>query len=195
MRIGLISDTHVPAATYEIPYQVARAFAGVDLILHAGDIYAPFALDWLERIAPVYAVLGGSVDRMDGDPRMAERHLLTLEGVSLGLIHMLTLPGLLAEVFPGTIGQLFPHHQSVRKAVQHVFNHPVDVVVFGDTHYETLEWHDGVLFVNPGSPTLPRQMRRLGHVALLDIDNGRVEGRIVDLNEYTVAGMPEARWI
>ena len=53
MRLGLISDTHIPEVTKELPPQIAKALQGVDLILHAGDVYAPFVLDELERIAPV----------------------------------------------------------------------------------------------------------------------------------------------
>ena len=39
MRIGLISDTHIPSVPGEIPPQVKEIFQGVDLIFHAGDIY------------------------------------------------------------------------------------------------------------------------------------------------------------
>lgn len=53
MKIGLISDTHIPQYSKEPPPQVARAFQGVDLILHAGDIFTPSCIEWLERIAPV----------------------------------------------------------------------------------------------------------------------------------------------
>ncbi len=42
MRIGLLSDTHVPEVEKELPPQVTKAFQGVDLILHTGDIFAPF---------------------------------------------------------------------------------------------------------------------------------------------------------
>jgi hypothetical protein len=31
----------------------------------------------------------------------------------------------------------------------------LDVLVFGHTHRQFLKWEDGVLFVNPGSPTDP----------------------------------------
>ena len=40
MRIGLLSDTRIPGIAKEVPPQVARAFEGVDLILHAGGIQA-----------------------------------------------------------------------------------------------------------------------------------------------------------
>jgi hypothetical protein len=56
MRVGVISDTHNPSVGDEPPPEVVSAFDGVDVIIHAGDIYQPSCLDWPEKIAPVYAV-------------------------------------------------------------------------------------------------------------------------------------------
>jgi len=58
MRIGLLSDTHIPEVTRVLPHEVTQAFHDVDLILHAGDIYDPTVLDELERIAPILASEG-----------------------------------------------------------------------------------------------------------------------------------------
>ena len=58
MRIGLISDTHIPEAGKEIWPEIRSAFAGVDLILHGGDITVGRVLDDLETIAPVLAAQG-----------------------------------------------------------------------------------------------------------------------------------------
>ena len=58
MRIGLISDTHIPLVAQELPPQVMDVFRGVDLILHAGDIYAPSVIEELERIAPIFIAEG-----------------------------------------------------------------------------------------------------------------------------------------
>ena len=65
MLIGLISDTHVrlpgtrvqlsTLTTEELPIQIKDAFKGVELILHAGDVYSIEVLDMLETIAPVVA--------------------------------------------------------------------------------------------------------------------------------------------
>ena len=63
MRIGLISDTHIPDAAKALPPQVKEAFRDVDLIMHAGDLYEVSVLDELESIAPVLAALGDD----DGD--------------------------------------------------------------------------------------------------------------------------------
>ena len=54
MKIGLISDTHIPVATDRLWPEIYRAFEGVDLIRHGDAV--PDVIDWLEEIAPVMAV-------------------------------------------------------------------------------------------------------------------------------------------
>ena len=58
MRIGLISDTHIPDIEKKIPFEIMHSFRGVDLILHAGDVYSPSVLDDLDCIAPVLVARG-----------------------------------------------------------------------------------------------------------------------------------------
>ena len=89
MRIGLISDTHLPSSIREPWPEVAAAFHGVDLILHAGDIVTSRILDWLEDIAPVLAAMGNNDFGLD-DHRVKAVHTLDVEGWRLGLIHDVT---------------------------------------------------------------------------------------------------------
>ena len=70
MRVGIISDTHNPSVGAEPPPEVAIAFRSVDVILHAGDIYVPACLDWLEKLAPVYAVELEADAQFKGDSRV-----------------------------------------------------------------------------------------------------------------------------
>ena len=56
--IGVISDTHGL-----LHAEVERAFEGVELILHAGDIGSAEVLDGLRAIAPVVAVRGNNDSR------------------------------------------------------------------------------------------------------------------------------------
>ena len=58
IRIGLISDTHIPESGPELPPQVYQAFEDVDLILHGGDLHVIQVLDWLEQLAPALASRG-----------------------------------------------------------------------------------------------------------------------------------------
>ncbi|MSQ13131.1 MAG: metallophosphoesterase [Dehalococcoidia bacterium] len=181
MKIGLISDTHMPGAMPEMPPQLARAFAGVDLILHAGDIYGASCLDWLQRIAPVLAVEVYSGSYWSGDPRVVVgQRVLSVEGYAVGLTHMLTLPGMRDEMFPGAAARDFSS-ASLPDALCEAFGKPVDIVVFGDTHYDLVEEHQGVLLVNPGSATLPKHMRRLGTVAVLELTWRGRSAQVVDL--------------
>ena len=191
MRIGLISDTRVPGGATGVPPEVIRSFEGVDLILHAGGIHIPEVLDWLEQIAPVKAVgriHGGQAERptpltleSEGDPRVAEQRVLQLEGHTIGMVNNLELDGFNDDILPGVIGSTRLLDRPLPKIVEEFFGTPVDIVVFGRTLYPMVEEHQGVLFINPGSPSLPRNLVRLGHVALLDLTPEGREAKIIDL--------------
>lgn len=185
MRIGVISDTHIPGGAAEVPDGVFRAFEGVELILHAGNIFEPTTLDRLEGIAPVKA--SGSVARDHrcwDDPRVAEKQVLEVEGHTIGMIHDLVVPGWSGDVYPGTIAA-FLSHISLPQAMEKVFGRPVDIVVFGHSCVVTVEEHDGVLVINPGSPTLRNQTRRIGNVAVMELTRGSREVKSVDLADLT----------
>ncbi len=161
MKLGLISDTHIPTVAKEIPKEVETAFRGVDMVLHAGDIQVGRALDWLERIAPVYAAEGNNDDGLV-DPRIKPVHILEVEGLKVGVVHVFNYPELPLDRF---------------------FSSNVDVVVYGDTHVPEVVTENGFLRVNPGSPTAPgpNMYIGLGHVAILEIKDGKAEAWIVEL--------------
>jgi putative phosphoesterase len=184
VKIGVISDTHIPAAGKEPPVEVISAFEGVDLILHAGHAYVPSCIEWLEQIAPVEASeswVEGSGESLTRNGRVLT---LDLEGHAVGMAHELILRSLGEDVLPGEIGRSFPRDESLPAALEEIFGRPVDVVVFGYTHDAMVEEHDGILFVNPGSPSLVRQQVKLGTVAILELGPGTREARVVDLAEY-----------
>lgn len=186
MKIGLISDTHIPGGAMEVPPEVVRALEGVELILHAGNIYTAASLDWLERIAPVKAA--GSADRDHqywSDPRVAEKQVLEVEGHTLGVIHELEVPGIGGRVYPGTIATYYPDSSSLSLDMEKIFGREVSIVVYGHTHEVLAEEHNGVLLINPGSPTLRNQLRKLGNVAVLELTRGGREAKIVDLADFS----------
>lgn len=169
--IGLISDTHIPRDAKMLPPHVKEAFQGVDLIIHAGDIYDPVVLDELERIAPVMAARGNGDEDLPQDPRVKDNHTLDIAGVSLGITHGLGYPR---------------SAEDCDRTMQRVFGRRVDVIVVGDTHVPMVEMFDGTCMVNPGSPTLPRNLFELGTVGLLKVVGGTVEARIVRLDEFPI---------
>ena len=172
MRIGPLADTHIPVAEKELPAEVTKAFRGVDLVLHAGDIYDQSVLDDLERIAPVFAARGDD-DHLNSltDERVKDKHVLKLGGKTLWLVHdrayHLSYPW-----SPWWRGRISPELDK--------YDNP-DIVVFGHEHRIVVQYVDSVLFVSPGSPTFLSYRRGLGTIGILDINSGRTDVRIVQL--------------
>ncbi len=178
MRIGLISDTHIPEACDHLPAQVFEVFRGVDLVMHAGDVYVNRVLDELAKIAPVIAALGNGDEGLDGhlfkletDARVKVAHLLEIEGVRIGLAHALPTPDETSE-------------RVFMNAMRSHFGGAVDVLVMGHSHLEGVVRFGETLVVNPGSATLPRNLVNVpGTVAILEIaPGGRVSADIITLS-------------
>ncbi|MCB1744928.1 MAG: YfcE family phosphodiesterase [Gammaproteobacteria bacterium] len=176
MRIGIISDTHLPSLIRrpdELGPQLGELLQDVDLILHGGDVTAPSVVEWCEQFAPTLIARGNN-DLFE-HPNMQDRHILEIEGLRIGLVHQLRpesrpMAALLAD---GLAGE------------------QVDVLIAGDTHVERLEFRDEVLFMNPGSPTLPHHKAyRLGTVGILDVSGAQVRSEIVVLGHSEGAPNP-----
>ena len=187
MKIGVVSDTHNPNAGAEPPPEVAIALQGVDLILHAGDIYLPSCLDWLERIAPVYAVEMEADAHFKADSRVVNKsRVLHFEGHTIGLIHDLLVPGMDQEITGySPLSKHFPRDADLSTALETVFDAAVDIVIFGHTHYAVVEEFQGILMVNPGSPSLPKQLRRLGQVAVLELEPAYKRAEVLELSKFS----------
>lgn len=181
MKIGLISDTHIPSAGPEPPQEVLKAFEGVDLILHAGHVNVASCLEWLGQLAPVRSTESWLEGTGETPTRNGRVEVLELEGHTVGMAHELILRSLGDDVLPGSIGRSPRVRDSLAASLQEIFGKPVDVVVFGYTHEAMVERHDGVLLVNPGSPSLVRQQVKLGTVAILELGAGKCEAQIIDL--------------
>lgn len=162
MRIGVLSDSHWRCGK---PHPlVADIFAGVDLILHAGDVGDSELLDYLRTIAPVDHV-AGNCDSSFEALRWPRRRVIQVEKITIGLIH--------GDGAGGT---------TPRRARQAFIEQPVDVVVFGHSHQPLCEvGSDGVLLFNPGSTSLPRGQVRRGSCGLLTVIGKEVTGEIIYL--------------
>jgi putative phosphoesterase len=134
--VGLISDTHGLVRP-----EALAALAGVDLIVHAGDIGGPAVLEALRGIAPVVAVRGNN-DREAWAASLPDIAKTEIGGVRLCVVHDLN------EL------RLEPRRDDI------------DVVVHGHSHRPSVAHRDRVLIVNPGSAgprrfTLPIAVARL----------------------------------
>jgi len=156
MKIVIISDTHglLRAEVFEV-------FAGVEHILHGGDVGDPEILDELAAIAPVTAVWG-NVDGFDVRERTTEIAEVELAGARIVVLHGMQL------------GSPTPEKAAVA--------HPeAALVVFGHSHKPVVKQVGSVLAVNPGSAGRPR-FRDPVTVALAEIGDGKVTARLVELD-------------
>ena len=133
MKIGVLSDTHVPVAAPVLPLAVFDLFAGVDLILHAGDIVDLSVLDELSALAPVEAV-AGNVDDHEVQVRLPSKKVLSLGKFTIGLIHGKYRLDVQQEMIRREFGG-------------------VDCIVYGHSHRPFWGRVGDVLMLNPGSPT------------------------------------------
>ncbi len=189
VRIGLISDTHIPEARDELWPQVFDVFQGVDAILHAGDNHELFILDQLADIAPLWAARGNGEDGSGGrpiqpdHPRLRESWLLDIAGLKIGITHDVPIPE-------------YPPHLTLERAMQRYFGcTDLDVLIYGDTHVEAVDTIGETLCVNPGSPTYPHNLNtQLGTVGFLEISGGRAEATIWQLTETGIDPFDWTRW-
>ena len=183
MKIGLISDTHSAGSGWDLPTPILRALDGSDLILHCGDLECIGVLDCLEQVAPVLAVRGYEDPREPGNRLADTTRVVEVSGVRIGMVHDIQWPAPPINTTPDGTGLVYPDF-GLSELVQRKFREPVDVVAFGDTHEELVEWRGGILFINPGSPTYPGRRHptgNLGTIAMMDISEDSIDARIINL--------------
>jgi putative phosphoesterase len=151
-RIGLISDTHGLLRP-----QVHDVLAGVELILHAGDVVGDEILDELALIAPVKAVAGNCDFRVG---RLAQSLDLEIGGVRIHVSH--------------------GHELGVPTPELLLARYDADVIVYGHTHKPLIQRSEKRLVVNPGAAG-PQRFRLEPSVGLLEISGVEVEARIASL--------------
>lgn len=162
MKIGVISDTHIPYAAEDLPKKIYDDFKDADLILHAGDLVEQSLLDKLNEIAKTIAVKG-NMDSHALKKILAEKEIIKVGNFRIGLTH--------GEGSPQGLMEL------VKK---HFHNDKVDCIVFGHSHTPVCETRDNILFFNPGSPT-DKIFAHFNSYGILEV-NDKIEGRIIRLS-------------
>ncbi|HET7105898.1 MAG TPA: metallophosphoesterase family protein [Candidatus Acidoferrum sp.] len=150
MRIGVISDTHGLLRP-----EAVHVLAGVQLIIHAGDVGAPEILTQLKAIAPVFAVRG-NVDTQPWAQELPMTTVVETSGYQFYVIHNLRD----LDLKPQAAG--------------------FDAVISGHTHQAGQHVEEGVLYLNPGSAG-PRRFQLPVTLALLEVSPKPWEVEIVGL--------------
>jgi putative phosphoesterase len=146
VRIGLVSDTHMPERLAALPESLFTALAGVDLLLHAGDVGALWVLERLSAIAPVVAVHGND-DTAEAQRELPFQQLVTVAGRRILLWHS-HYPDR-AEELASRVGDDL--RQKLQRSVVQAQWAGAEIVVFGHWHMPLVYRHEGVLVINPGA--------------------------------------------
>jgi putative phosphoesterase len=151
MLIGVVSDTHGLLRP-----ELSPLLAGVNHILHLGDVGNSAILDELGTIAPVTAIRG-NIDTQGPCARLPETEVITLAGKHLYLLHDLHQ----LDLIPAAAG--------------------FAAVLCGHSHKPEVRWDKGILFFNPGSCG-PRRFSLPITCGRITIDkNGQLEAEILQL--------------
>jgi putative phosphoesterase len=148
--LGVISDTHGLLRP-----EAVSALAGVELIIHAGDVGNPQILDALAKIAPVHAVRGNT-DRGDWAADLPHTRIVEVGGVLIYVLHELfTL-----DLDPAPAG--------------------IAAIIFGHSHQPHLERKNGTLYLNPGSAG-PKRFTLPVTLATINLQNASLDIDFIDL--------------
>ena len=143
LLIGVLSDTHVPHRTLNIPTSIYDDFQKrkVDYVFHLGDftsfeVYNNLITTFGKE--KVFAVCGN----MDFDEKLRKKLPEKIE------LDLMGHKGLLLHGMGGP-------NMIVRRLMKKLdlLNSDYDIVIFGHTHRPVNEIHEGILFFNPGTTT------------------------------------------
>jgi putative phosphoesterase len=142
MRIGVISDTHMPVRARALPEECRARLAHADVIVHAGDHSDADSLRALRALGPPVVAVHGNVDGEDLRLALPETARFRAGDRIVAVVHD-------AGPAPGRLARMrrrFPD---------------ADLVVFGHSHVPLVERApDGFAILNPGSPTDRRRQPR-----------------------------------
>ncbi|HTU71404.1 MAG TPA: metallophosphoesterase [Candidatus Baltobacteraceae bacterium] len=138
MILGVVSDTHLPRFGRALPSALVRGLtkAGVEAIVHCGDLVEQLAIDLLEEIAPVFAVAGNN-DGKALHQLLGERGIIETCGRRIGVVH----------------GHAGHGRTTADRAFNTFAGDRVDLILFGHSHIPYRERREGIVLFNPGSPT------------------------------------------
>ena len=162
MKIGVISDTHIPERAEKVPEEALRAFCGCDMIIHCGDLVDARVCDELSRVCANVKGVAGNMDQAAIRKRFPEKAIIKAGKFFIGVKHGFGPPDKLLALM----------QDSFR-------NDKVDAVVFGHSHQPLVLRQAGILFFNPGSAT-DDIFAPYKSVGILEIGD-TIEGRIIKL--------------
>jgi putative phosphoesterase len=161
MKIIVLSDTHIPVNSKDLPARILKEIDNADLLLHAGDFVS---LELLERLKSHIAVKAvyGNMDSLEVRRALPEKEIFSVGKFKVCLIHGWGAPAMLIDAIKSKVLKDKP-----------------DIVVFGHSHYPETKIIEGVIYFNPGSPT-DKIFSPYNSFGIIEIED-RIKTKIVKL--------------
>jgi len=136
MKIGVISDTHIPDKSKHVPQMILDVFKQVDIVVHAGDMVGLEVIAELEAVCAKVFAVAGNMDSQAVKNKYLVKELFDVKGFKIGIMHGWGAPLNLIDVLKTAFKEDNP-----------------DIIIFGHSHKPTNELIGTTLFFNPGSAT------------------------------------------
>lgn len=159
IKVGVISDTHIPFFSKTLPKNIEKYFQGVELILHAGDLVDLGTLNELKKLSKRVEAVCGNMDLPNVEAILPKKKIITVGKYSIGLIHGWGPP------------------KNLLKYVTEAFTKDsVDIIVFGHSHEPYNEEKEGILYFNPGSASdkSAKCENTIGILELNEVKRGKI---------------------
>jgi uncharacterized protein len=162
MKIGVISDTHMPGNAKALPARLCAELKGCDMVIHVGDMVTAVVAQDLKKICPNLKAVYGNMDPAEVRKQFPEKEVIPVGKFRIGIKHGYGPP----EKLLGLMGEAFKDDN-------------VDMIIFGHSHNPLNQKIGKIIFFNPGSPTdeIFAPYKSFGIIEI----NDKIEAKIVKL--------------
>jgi hypothetical protein len=162
MKIGIISDTHIPERAKDIPQKILQDFRDADMVIHAGDLVDLSVLDKLKSVCNNVKVVWGNMDPYEVRKKIPEKEIIEILNYRIGVMHGYGHPNKLIDLLTKEFKDC-----------------GVNIIIFGHSHSALNETKNGILYFNAGSPT-DTIFSPSNSYGIIEIGN-KIEARIIKI--------------
>lgn len=162
MKIGILSDTHIPHQADDVPQKILQDFKDVDMIIHAGDLVDLSVLDRLKTVCKNIKAVWGNMDPYEVRKKLPEKDIIKILNYKIGIFH-----------------GYGPPHKLIDLMTEIFKNDCVNIIIFGHSHSSLSEKKGNILFFNPGSPT-DKIFSVYNSYGIIEINN-KIDARIIKI--------------
>jgi putative phosphoesterase len=160
MRIGVISDTHGSISAWQQAYN--NYLSQTDLIIHCGDLLYHGPRNPLPE--------GYNPDELCSIFNALEKPIIFIRGNCDTEVDQMILDYPLESPYAHIFTEQWRilvhhgHHNLLPAQTKKLYN----LIISGHTHLPSLTKENGIIYLNPGSPTLPKDEEKTPTIAIID---------------------------